>query len=57
MIGYIYKTTNLITNKFYIGKRQKSTFDKYYYGSGKYLSASIVKYGKEAFTKISKILN
>lgn len=51
MIGYIYKTTNLITNKFYIGKRQKSTFDKYYYGSGKYLSASIVKYGKENFKR------
>ena len=51
MIGYIYKTTNLITGKFYIGKRQKSTFDKYYYGSGKYISASIAKYGKENFTR------
>lgn len=42
MIGYIYKTT--IKNKessldgfFYIGKRQKSEFDKNYYGSGKIL--------------------
>lgn len=42
MFGYIYKTT--IKNKessldgfFYIGKRQKSEFDKYYYGSGKIL--------------------
>lgn len=33
--GYIYKFTNLITNKIYIGKRQSSTFDECYYGSGK----------------------
>lgn len=26
-IGYIYKTSNLINNKIYIGKQQKSNFD------------------------------
>lgn len=51
MIGYIYKTTNLITNKFYIGKRQRATFDKYYYGSGKHFSKSLAKYGKENFSR------
>ena len=45
----IYKTTNLISGKFYIGK------DKYnnenYIGSGKILKNAIYKYGKENFTK------
>ena len=51
MYGYIYKTTNLITNKFYIGKREKSIFDEKYYGSGKYLKNSINKYGLENFSR------
>lgn len=33
--GYIYKFTNLTNNKIYIGKRERSTFDESYYGSGK----------------------
>lgn len=45
----IYKTTNLINSKIYIGK------DKYnnpeYYGSGIILNKSIKKYGKENFVK------
>ena len=48
-IGYIYKTSNLINNKIYIGKRQKSKFDKYYLGSGKKLKSAIQHYGKENF--------
>ena len=47
--GYIYKTTNLINNKIYIGKRVKSKFDIYYYGSGKILKLALAKYGKENF--------
>ena len=49
MFGYIYKTT--IKNKessldgcYYIGKRQKSEFDKNYYGSGKILKDYKKKY-------------
>lgn len=51
MYGYIYKTINLITNKFYIGKREKSTFDENYYGSGKHLRNSLNKYGKDNFSR------
>ena len=49
MIGYIYLTTNLINNKRYIGKRQKSKFDKSYIGSGKHLKSAVELYGKENF--------
>ena len=51
MYGYIYKTTNLINGKIYVGKRQKSTFDKYYYGSGIKLVKALLKYGKENFSR------
>ena len=49
MYGYIYKTTNLINNKIYIGQHKKSTFDNKYYGSGKLITLAIKKYGKENF--------
>ena len=44
--GYIYKFTNLVTSKIYIGKRQSNTFDKYYYGSGKTWKQDLQLYGK-----------
>ena len=49
---YIYKTTNLINNKIYIGKH-KSTDIKNdpYYGSGKLLQRAIKKYGIENFKR------
>lgn len=49
MYMIIYKTTNLINNKFYIGKDAKNT--KSYFGSGKVLKLAIKKYGKENFKK------
>jgi hypothetical protein len=49
-IGYIYKTTNLINNRSYIGKKQKEVFDPTYYGSGLILKEAIKKYGKENFS-------
>lgn len=49
-IGYIYKTTNLINNRSYIGKKQKEIFDPTYYGSGLILKEAIKKYGKENFS-------
>lgn len=49
MFGYIYKTTNLITGKIYIGKRKSNFFVKNYFGSGSYIKRSILKYGKENF--------
>jgi len=47
----IYKTTNKINRKIYIGKHQtKDPHDKYI-GSGKYLNRAIEKYGIENFEK------
>jgi hypothetical protein len=47
----IYKTTNTINGKFYIGKHQTTDANDNYYGSGKKLELAIKKYGKENFTK------
>ena len=51
MFGYIYKTTNKVNNKVYIGQHQAEIFepDKYL-GSGTLLRRAIKKYGKENFT-------
>lgn len=49
MFGYVYKTTNMINKKVYIGKHRRSYFDKKYYGSGKLLKSAINKYGIENF--------
>ena len=45
----IYKTTNLVNGKFYIGKDAKNS--KSYFGSGKVLKQAIKKYGRENFKK------
>ena len=51
MYGYIYKTTNLVNGKIYIGQKKSNVFlgDKYL-GSGKILKMAIEKYGKENFS-------
>lgn len=49
--GYIYKITNLINGKIYIGKRQSATFDSHYWGSGTHITRAIKKYGKENFDR------
>ena len=46
----IYKTTNLINNKFYIGKSARG-IDDAYLGSGMLLKKAIKKYGKSNFKK------
>lgn len=46
---FIYKTTNLINGKFYIGMHSTSDLNDGYIGSGKRLRRSINKYGKENF--------
>lgn len=50
--GYIYKTTNMITGKIYVGKCSSSIkSSKRYLGSGIWLNRSIKKYGKQNFYK------
>lgn len=50
MYGYIYKTTNLINGKFYIGQKKSSFFlGESYLGSGVRLKSAIKHYGKENF--------
>ena len=50
MYGYIYKTTNLITNKIYIGQKKSEIFlENKYLGSGKKLKSSVNYYGKSNF--------
>lgn len=49
MIGYIYKTTNKIDNKIYVGKKY-GIFDNNYYGSGKILLQALKKYGRDNFS-------
>jgi len=50
MYGYIYKTTNLVNGKIYIGQKKSKTFlGLDYLGSGKYLWCAIHRYGKDNF--------
>jgi len=52
----IYKTTNLINGKYYIGKHQTNDLNDGYVGSGKYLKRAINKYGIHNFhTEIIEI--
>lgn len=49
MYGYVYLTTDLETNKIYIGQHKAESFDTSYYGSGIIISKLIKKYGKDRF--------
>jgi hypothetical protein len=54
-MGVIYKTTNLINGKIYVGKRvfnSEKFMKTNYYGSGTLLKLSIIKYGLENFDRI-----
>lgn len=46
---YIYKTTNLLNEKFYVGMHSTDDLNDGYLGSGKRLRYSINKYGRENF--------
>lgn len=50
MYGYVYKTTNLINNKIYIGQHKANKFEpNKYKGSGFLLKEAFKKYGEENF--------
>ena len=48
--GYIYKITNLINGKIYIGQHKGSYLDLKYFGSGFTIQKAILKYGIVNFT-------
>lgn len=48
---YLYKITNTINNKIYIGVHRTANLDDGYMGSGTALKRAMKEYGKEFFTK------
>lgn len=51
MFYYLYKITNLINNKVYIGVHQTNKLNDGYFGSGININRAIKKYGKDNFSK------
>ncbi|WP_288981801.1 GIY-YIG nuclease family protein [uncultured Flavobacterium sp.] len=49
MYHYVYKTINLINNKYYIGVHSTSKLNDKYLGSGQIIKSAILKYGRSNF--------
>ena len=50
-MAYMYKTTNKLNGRYYIGVSGRDDSKSWYLGSGKLLKAAIKKYGKSNFEK------
>lgn len=51
MYHIIYKTTNILNNRYYIGLHSTNRLDDGYFGSGSILCKAIKKYGKSNFVR------
>lgn len=49
MYGYVYKTTNLINGKIYVGQKKSDKFVPTYFGSGTLIRRALKKYGESNF--------
>ena len=49
MYGYVYKTTNLVNGKIYVGQKKSDKFIPTYFGSGTLIRRAVEKYGADNF--------
>lgn len=49
--GYVYKITNNVNGKIYIGQKKSEKLLENYWGSGKLIVEAIKKYGKIIFQR------
>lgn len=47
----VYKTTHILSGRFYVGMHSTKNVDDGYFGSGKWIKTAIKKYGKDAFKR------
>lgn len=51
MTYFLYKTTNLVNKKYYIGVHAGNVLDESYLGSGRLIKYAIKKYGRNNFKR------